>query len=79
MADCLEQVARLGAKLIIQTALKAEVDEFLGRARYQRADAAPTQGLQIFNSWLSARCRTQVHAVARQGQDRVRLAYGTVM
>ncbi|MGW5119317.1 IS256 family transposase [Streptomyces noursei] len=43
LADCLEQVARLGAKLIIQTALEAEVDEFLGRARYQRADAAPAQ------------------------------------
>ncbi|MFF3748787.1 transposase [Streptomyces kronopolitis] len=40
LADCLEQVARLGAKLIIQTALEAEVDEFLGRARYQRADTA---------------------------------------
>ncbi|MBF6046402.1 IS256 family transposase [Streptomyces sp. NRRL B-1677] len=39
LAECLEQVARLGAKLIIQTALEAEVDEFLGRARYQRADA----------------------------------------
>ncbi|WP_180989988.1 hypothetical protein [Streptomyces noursei] len=43
LADCLEQVARLSAKLIIQTALEAEADEFLGRARYQRADAAPAQ------------------------------------
>ena len=40
LAATLEQVARLGARLIIQTAVEAEVEEFLGRARYQRvADA----------------------------------------
>ncbi|WP_327373087.1 IS256 family transposase [Streptomyces sp. NBC_01216] len=43
LADCLEDVARLGARLIIQSALEAEVDEFLGRARYQRADAVQGQ------------------------------------
>src|SRR5665811_698891 len=37
LARTLEQVARLGAQLIIQTAVEAEVAEFLGRARYQRA------------------------------------------
>ena len=36
LAEVLEDVARLGARLIMQTALEAEVDEFLGRARYQR-------------------------------------------
>lgn len=36
LAQALEQVARLGARLIIQTAVEAEVEEFLGRARYQR-------------------------------------------
>ena len=36
LARTLEQVARLGARLIIQTAVEAEVEEFLGRARYQR-------------------------------------------
>jgi transposase-like protein len=36
----IEDVARLGARLIIQTALEAEVDAFLGRARYQRSSAA---------------------------------------
>ena len=36
LAQSLEQVARLGARLIIQTALEGEVEEFLGRARYQR-------------------------------------------
>lgn len=43
LADCLEDVARLGARLIIQSALEAEVDEFLGRARYQRADAVQAE------------------------------------
>jgi putative transposase len=36
LVDVLEDVARLGARLIIQTALEVEVTEFLGRARYQR-------------------------------------------
>ena len=36
LAKTLEQVARLGARLIIQTAVEAEVEEFLRRARYQR-------------------------------------------
>lgn len=33
----LQDVARLGTRLIIQAAVEAEVTEFLGRARYQRA------------------------------------------
>jgi transposase-like protein len=37
LVEVLEDVARLGAHLIIQTAVEAEVDAFLGRARYQRA------------------------------------------
>ncbi len=45
LARSLEQVARLGARLVIQTAVEAEVEEFLGRARYQRVavveDARP--------------------------------------
>ncbi|MFI7706027.1 transposase [Nonomuraea sp. NPDC049480] len=37
LVEVLEDVARLGARLIIQTAVEAEVEAFLGRARYQRA------------------------------------------
>jgi putative transposase len=40
LSAVLEQVARLGARLIIQTAVEAEVTEFLGRARYQRTASA---------------------------------------
>lgn len=42
LGSTLEQVARLGARLIIQVAAEAEVEEFLGRARYQRV--ATTDG-----------------------------------
>ena len=38
LVEIVEDVARLGAQLIIQTAVEAEVTAFLGRARYQRAD-----------------------------------------
>lgn len=40
MAEVLEDVARLGARLILQTALEAEGTEFLGRDRYDRGDRA---------------------------------------
>jgi len=36
--DPIEAVARLGARLILQQALEDEVTDFVGRARYQRAD-----------------------------------------
>lgn len=36
-ANCLKDVARPGTRPIIQSALETEVDEFLGRARYQHA------------------------------------------
>ena len=37
LAEVIEDIARLGARLIIQSAVEAEVEVFLGRARYQRA------------------------------------------
>ena len=36
LASILEDVARLSVRLLLQTALEAEVEAFLGRARYQR-------------------------------------------
>src|ERR1700747_1761702 len=39
LPEILEDVARLGAQLLMQAALEAEVTEFLGRDRYQRAAA----------------------------------------
>ena len=34
LAGAVEQVARLGAQLLLQAAMEAEVGEFLGRERY---------------------------------------------
>jgi putative transposase len=39
LAAIVEDVARVGARLLLQTALEAEIDEFLGRSRYQRTAA----------------------------------------
>jgi transposase-like protein len=36
LPQILEDVARLGAQLLMQAALEAEITEFLGRDRYQR-------------------------------------------
>jgi hypothetical protein len=38
----IEDVARLGVRLISQTAVEAEVDVFLGRARYRGAPPGAT-------------------------------------
>ena len=38
LGEILEEVARLGVRLLMQTALEAEVTEFLGRERYQRTE-----------------------------------------
>ena len=41
LATAIEQVAQIGARLLLQTALEAEATEFLGRQRYARAAASP--------------------------------------
>nr|WP_301150391.1 transposase [Mycobacterium simiae] len=40
LPEILEEVARLGAQLLMQAALEAEITEFLGRERYQRSATA---------------------------------------
>ncbi|HET7518519.1 MAG TPA: transposase [Actinomycetes bacterium] len=49
LASILEEVARLSVRLLMQTALEAEVDEFLGRARYQRRTEEHRAGVR--NGW----------------------------
>ena len=44
LASILEDVARLSVRLVFQAALEAEVEEFLGRARYERRDDADRPG-----------------------------------
>ena len=38
LGEVLEEVARLGVRLLMQTAIEAEVTEFLGRDRYARGE-----------------------------------------
>jgi transposase-like protein len=40
LVDVLEEVARLGVRLLMQTAVEAEVTEFLGRERYSHGERA---------------------------------------
>ena len=49
LASILEDVARVSVRLMMQTALEAEVDAFLGRARYQRRDSDGPAGSR--NGW----------------------------
>jgi putative transposase len=49
LASFLEDVARLSVRLMMQTALEAEVDEFLGRPRYQRRSEDDRPGSR--NGW----------------------------
>jgi putative transposase len=44
LTSILEDVARLSVRLVFQTALEVEVEEFLGRARYERRDDADRPG-----------------------------------
>ncbi len=57
LGEIMEEVARLGVRLLMQVALEAEVTEFLGRERYGRGERAragsrngycPTTGVPQF-------------------------------
>jgi putative transposase len=58
LGEVIEDVARLGARLIIQTAVEAEVEVFLGRARYQRAAVAEDARPGMRNGYCPATVKT---------------------
>jgi putative transposase len=58
LAEVIEDVARLGARLIIQTALEAEVEVFLRRARYQRSAAVEDARVGSRNGYCDATIKT---------------------
>jgi putative transposase len=58
LGEVIEDVARLGARLIIQTALEAEVEVFLGRARYQRAAGVESAAAGMRNGYCPATVKT---------------------
>jgi putative transposase len=65
LASILEDVARVSVRLMMQTALEAEVDAFLGRERYQRRDERSQPGSR--NGWQPpARVHTTMGSVELQ-------------
>jgi putative transposase len=58
LPEILEEVARLGAQLLMQAALEAEVTEFLGRDRYQRAAACDDARLGSRNGYREVTVKT---------------------
>jgi transposase-like protein len=66
LGEVIEDVARLGARLIIQTALEAEVEAFLGRARYQRSAAAEDARPGLRNGYSPATVKTTAGPVTVQ-------------
>lgn len=66
LSEVLEDVARLGARLIIQTAVEAEVSEFLGRARYQRAADAEEARAGLRNGFCPTTIKTTAGPVTVQ-------------
>jgi transposase-like protein len=58
LGEVIEDVARLGARLIIQTAMEAEVEVFLGRARYQRAATVEDARAGSRNGYCPATVKT---------------------
>ncbi len=63
LPEILEEVARLGAQLLMQAALEAEVTEFLGRDRYQRAAAVPDARPGSRNGYRPVTVKTTVGPV----------------
>ena len=60
----MQEVARLGARLLLQAALEAEVTEFLGRDRYQRAALADDARPGSRNGYRDVTVRTAAGPVA---------------
>ena len=58
LPEILEEVARLGAQLLMQAALEAEVTEFLGRDRYQRTVTCPEAQPGSRNGFRTVRVKT---------------------
>ena len=64
LPEILEEVARLGAQLLMQAALEAEVTEFLGRDRYARAATAGDARPGSRNGYREVRVKTTAGPVA---------------
>lgn len=66
LATAIEQVAQLGARLLLQTALEAEVSEFLGRERYARTATSPDAREGSRNGYCETTIKTTTGPVTLQ-------------
>lgn len=66
LSGAIERVAQLGAQLLLQTALEAEVTEFLGRQRYERADGADRARHGSRNGYAETTVKTTTGPVTLQ-------------
>ncbi len=66
LAGAVEQVARLGAQLLVQAALEAEVAEFLGRERYVRQAASEQAREGMRNGYCPTTIKTTAGPVTLQ-------------
>jgi putative transposase len=58
LAGAIEEVARLGARLLLQTAIEAEVTAFLGRERYERAASSDDARVGMRNGYCPTTVKT---------------------
>ncbi len=66
LSEAVEQVARLGARLVLQTAIEAEVTVFLGRDRYARAALADDARPGMRNGYCDTTVKTTAGPVTLQ-------------
>ncbi len=66
LAGAVEQVARLGARLLLQAALEAEVAEFLGRERYARQAGSEQAREGMRNGYCPTTVKTTAGPVTLQ-------------
>jgi len=66
LGKVLEKVAQLGARMLLQSALEAEVTEFLGCDRYERQAAAPDAAPGSRNGYSPVTIKTTAGAVTLQ-------------
>src|SRR5437868_11875430 len=64
LPEILEEVARLGAQLLMQAALEAEITEFLGRDRYRRVAACEDARPGSRNGYRDVTVKTTAGPVA---------------
>jgi putative transposase len=66
LSGAIEEVARLGARLLLQTAIEAEVTGFLGRERYARAASSDDACVGMRNGYCLTTVKTTAGPVTLQ-------------